>query len=64
MKFKDEQPESEGEIYLQIIERTLRQDPLLLPYFEAGSFKMVNEPENDYMWFKPEISAPYSRLRF
>ena len=41
---------------VEIIERTLRDDPLLLPYFEDGSLKLVDKPEDDFLWFKPGIS--------
>ncbi len=46
----------ENRFIATVVERVLRRDPLLLPYFEDGVFKMVDRPEDDFMWFDSALS--------
>lgn len=56
MKSQEKNTENSDQYLVEIIERALKDDPLLLPYFEDGSFKLVDKPEDDFLWFKPGIS--------
>jgi hypothetical protein len=42
---------------LIIIERIMRRDALLQPYFEDGRIRVIGRPEDDYVSFKPGISG-------
>ncbi|MEA1926811.1 MAG: hypothetical protein U9N73_01285 [Candidatus Auribacterota bacterium] len=56
MKPEDINYKEENRYFVAVVERVLRSDPLLLPYFEDGLFKLIDKPEDEFMWFKPGIS--------
>jgi hypothetical protein len=47
----------ENRFIASVAERVLRADPLLQPYLEDGDFKMVDRPEEEFMWFAPGLPA-------
>lgn len=46
----------ENRFIVTVVERVLRRDPLLHPYFEDGVFRLIDKPDDDFMWFKTGIS--------
>ena len=42
---------------LMIMERIMKRDALLQPYFEDESIKVVDRPEEDYISFKTGVSG-------
>ncbi len=50
----------ENRFLASVAGRLLRADPLLLPYFEDGVFKITDRPEEEFCWFDPSL-APATR---
>lgn len=46
----------ENKFLASVAERILRPDPLLLPYFEDGVFRIVDNPDEEFMWFHPSLT--------
>jgi len=57
MNKEEREYREENRYFVTVVERVLRRDPLLLPYFEDGVFKLVDSPDDDFMWFKPDITS-------
>ena len=56
MNQEEREYREENRYFVTVVERVLRRDPLLLPYFEDGIFKLIDDPGNEFMWFKPGIT--------
>ncbi len=56
MNSEERESKEANRFFVSVVERVLRRDPLLLPYFEDGLFKLIDKPDDDFMWFKPGIS--------
>jgi hypothetical protein len=56
MNQEEREYREENRYFVAVVERVLRRDPLLLPYFEDGVFKLVDNPSDEFMWFKPGIT--------
>ena len=52
----------ENRFLASVAERVLRADPLLLPYFEDGVFKMTDRPEEEFLWFASGLSDETRRF--
>ena len=57
MNLEEQEYIEENRYFITVVERVLRSDPLLLPYFEDGVFKLVDSPNDEFMWFKSDISS-------
>ena len=44
MNQEEREYREENRYFVAVVERVLRRDPLLLPYFEDGVFKLVDRP--------------------
>ncbi len=56
MNQEEREYREENRYFVAVVERVLRRDPLLLPYFEDSVFKLVDKPVDEFMWFKPGIT--------
>lgn len=56
MKKEEKGSKEDNRYFISVVERILRRDPLLLPYFEDGVFKLVDNPDDEFMSFKPGIA--------
>lgn len=56
MNPEEREYKEENRYFIAVVERLLRRDPLLLPYFEDGIFNLVDNPKDEFMWFKSGIS--------
>ena len=53
MDYRNSKKQLPRKTILMIMERIMKRDALLQPYFEDGSIKVVDRPEEDFISFKP-----------